>query len=169
MSWPGMAPDTVAANPVDRLSPAVLTWTRAYAGKSLASADSNVQVQVVPEAQQPFAAITDSVCMGCGNAVWAQFPQQSCPAPAGTPPRVVKKQTSKTRAPSLFGLRYLFMLFSLTSHEKIELILTSVKPKVNGFITICNNLYKYKQWIGTKEADKCHSVAVRRAPEPFLI
>lgn len=63
-SWPGLAPDTDAGKPVDRLSPAVLTRARRYAGKSLVSADSNVQAQVVPDGQQSFATIRDSGCMG---------------------------------------------------------------------------------------------------------
>ena len=101
-----MAPDTVDAKPVDRLSPNVLTRTREYAGKSLASADSNVQAQVGPDGQQPFDTITDSVCMEGCNAGFAQFPQQSCPAPADTPLRVIKKQTSKTRETNRYVWRY---------------------------------------------------------------
>ena len=138
----GIAPDTVAVKPVDRLSPAVLTRTREYAGKPRASADSNVQVQAGPDGQQSLATITDSVCMGCCKAVSAQFPQQLCPAPADTPLRVVKKHTSRIRVPSLLGLRYRSIRFSLTSHEKIELIIQSVKLKVRKKITICYNDYK---------------------------
>jgi len=118
LSWSEMAPDTVA-NPVDRLSPAVLTRTREYAGKSRSSADSNVQVQVFPAGQQSFETTMLSVCMARFNPVSAQFPQQSCPALADTPPRVVKKQTSRTRETNLYVWRYRFMVFSLYQLSKL--------------------------------------------------
>jgi len=129
-SWIGMVLDTIAAKPVDRLSPAVLTRIREYAGKSLASADSNVQAQAGPDGQQSFAISTESVCMGWCNAVFAQFPQQVCPAPADTPMRVVKKQTSRMSETRLYVWRYRIMVYALSSCEKIELILSSVKPEV---------------------------------------
>ena len=158
LSWSEMAPDTVA-NPVDRLSPAVLTRTREYAGKSRSSADSNVQVQVFTDGQQSFETTMLSVCMERFNPVSAQFPQQSCPALADTPPRVVKKQTSRTRETNLYVWRYRFMVFSLNSHEKIELICDSVKPKVESIVTFCNNYNKDKFRRGILKGRKCHYVA----------
>ena len=126
-----MASETVAANHGARLSSAVLTRPRENAGISRTSVDSNVQLQVLPEAQQSLEAGMGSVCMVCGKPVPAQFPQQSCPASAGIPPRDVKKQTSRSRVPSRLDLRYRFMRFSLILPDRIELIFKSVKPKVN--------------------------------------
>lgn len=135
MFRPGTAHAAVVANPVDGLSIGVLTRIIEYAGKSLLSADSNVQVQAGLVEQQVLETISVWVCMGCCGVV-AQFPQQSCPVLADTPPRVAKKQTSNTTEPSLYDLRYRFMIFSLNAHEKIELILQSVKLKVFMFVTI---------------------------------
>lgn len=87
---------------MDGVSAVVLTQAIVYAGRLRPSEDSNVQVHAGLDAQQSLETTLPSVCMDGGDPVSAQFPQQSCPASADTPLKVVKKQTIRTRDTNLY-------------------------------------------------------------------